>query len=53
MPKHIKNIYKTTYDGFIICTHKNDDTIETYEGKTLCPDWLKNWLNKKELNQLK
>lgn len=42
--KNIKNVYITTYDGFIICSHKNDSNIEAYEGKAMCPKTLQKWL---------
>ena len=46
--KDIKNVYQTIYDGYIICSHKNDDSVEAYEGKALCPAGLQKWLETHE-----
>ena len=49
---NIKNVYETTYDGWIICTHKKDDELEAYEGRALCPLPIQLWLERNEPVQI-
>lgn len=44
------NVYLTTYDGYIVTVE--NDKINAYEGKALCPPKVKKWLETNKPTEL-